>query len=184
MSSQVKLAADTPCRSSTQSIPLALYVPSLEGYINVYARNWASDFAQTPIQTITPPPGTRSVATELEHRTGCGPSIFAEFQAARGETTITAVANLRRLAKAMRRKSARRRREQPVRCSRSVSGKRPTLSESLGKAEPAWGGDPKKPRLFGEGRRVPPLDGKQRRSLPGFARQTPSLQSRPGDSIG
>jgi hypothetical protein len=54
-----------------------------------------------------------------------------------------------------------------------VSGKRPTLSESLGKAEPAWGGDPKEPRLFGEGRRVPPLDGKQRRRLAGFARQTP-----------
>jgi hypothetical protein len=29
---------------STQSIPVTLYVPSLEGYINVYARNWADDF--------------------------------------------------------------------------------------------------------------------------------------------
>jgi hypothetical protein len=37
---------------STQSIPLALYVPSPEGYINVYARNWAGDFAQALIQTI------------------------------------------------------------------------------------------------------------------------------------
>jgi hypothetical protein len=50
---------------STQSIPLTLYVPSLEGYINVYARNWADDFQQTPIQTITPPPGASSVTTEL-----------------------------------------------------------------------------------------------------------------------
>ena len=63
--------------------------------------------------TLVPKNGFYAARTPNRLRT----EYFAEFQAAQGAPTITALANLRRSNAAMRRKSAKRRREQPVRCS-------------------------------------------------------------------
>src|SRR5262249_35157725 len=79
-------------------------------------------FTESPLFSMAP-------SNALESRAPNRLRTAAEFRAARGATTTDTGGIRRRSNEAMRRKSAERRREQPVRCSRNERLKGPLVTE-------------------------------------------------------